>query len=239
MSGDAAPQPIRLLLVDDDPLVRSGLRMLFGGTPSLRIVAEADDGADVPGLLDLHTIDVVLMDLRMPRVDGIAATRHVLSRANAPRVLVLTTFDDDELLYGALEAGADGFLLKHTSPEEIVAAIEAVHAGDAVLSPSVTRRLVARVTGANTRPASERSAVITRLATLTDREIDVARAIAQARSNAQIATDLHMSVATVKAHVTRLFAKLDVDNRVQLALLVHDADHDRGGTNLRGGTAPR
>ena len=234
MSDTVAPRAIRLLVVDDDPLVRSGLRMLFGGTPSLRIVAEAEDGADVPGLLDLHTIDVVLMDLRMPRADGIAATRHVLSRAHAPRVLVLTTFDDDDLLYGALEAGADGFLLKHTSPEEIVAAIEAVHAGEAVLSPSVTRRLVERVTGTNARPASERSAVIARLATLSDRELDVARAVAQGRSNAQVATDLHMSVATVKAHVTRLFAKLDVDNRVQLALLVHDADHERRPTKLGG-----
>jgi DNA-binding NarL/FixJ family response regulator len=232
MTGSAAPREIRLLLVDDDPLVRSGLRMLFGGTPSLRIVAEAEDGADVPGLLDLHTIDVVLMDLRMPRVDGIAATRQVRARANAPRVLVLTTFDDDELLYGALEAGADGFLLKHTSPEEIVAAIEAVHAGDAVLSPSVTRRLMERVTAGAARPASERSVIVARLATLSGRELDVARAIAQGRSNAQIATDLHMSVATVKAHVTRLFAKLDVDNRVQLALLVHDADRDGRGAGL-------
>lgn len=161
MSVDAAPRVIRLLLVDDDPLVRSGLRMLFGGTPSLRIVAEAADGAEVPGLLDLHTIDVILMDLRMPRVDGIAATRQVVARANAPRILVLTTFDDDELLYGALEAGADGFLLKHTSPEQIVAAIEAVHAGDAVLSPSVTRRLVARVTGsaAHRRQIAPRSSL--------------------------------------------------------------------------------
>jgi DNA-binding NarL/FixJ family response regulator len=168
------------------------------------------------------------MDLRMPRVDGIAATRRVLSRVNPPRVLVLTTFDDDELVYGALEAGADGFLLKHTAPAQIVAAIEAVHAGDAVLSPSVTRRLVERVSGTNTQTAAERSAIAARLATLTDREVEVARAIAQARSNAQIATDLHMSVATVKAHVTRLFTKLDVDNRVQLALLVHDAERGRG-----------
>ena len=224
MNDDVTARPIRLLVVDDDPLVRSGLRMLFGGTPSLHIVAEAEDGADVPGLLDLHTVDVVLMDLRMPRVDGIVATRQVLSRANAPRVLVLTTFDDDELLYGALDAGADGFLLKHTPPDEIVAAIAAVHAGDAVLSPSVTRRLMERVTGARTRLASDRSAVLARLATLTERERDVAREIARGRSNAQIAADLHMSVATVKAHVTRLFTKLDVDNRVQLALLIHDAD---------------
>ena len=198
--------------------------MLLGGSASIRVVAEAEDGADVPGLLDLHTIDVVLMDLRMPRVDGIAATRQLVARANPPRVLVLTTFDDDELLFGALEAGADGFLLKHTPPAEIVAAIGAVHAGDAVLSPSVTRRLVARVAGDGARPESERAALAALVATLTERELDVARAIAQGRANAQIAADLHMSVATVKAHVTRLFAKLGADNRVQLALLVHDAE---------------
>jgi len=217
-------RPIRILLVDDDALVRSGLRMLLGGSAHIRVVAEARDGGEVAGLLDLHSIDVILMDLRMPRVDGITATRQVVASAHRPRVLVLTTFDDDELVFGALEAGADGFLLKHTPPAEIVAAIETVHAGDSVLSPGVTRRLVARVAGGSAgRPESECIAMRARLAELTERELEVAQEIARGCSNADIATNLHMSVATVKAHVTRLFAKLGADNRVQLALLVHDA----------------
>lgn len=216
--------PVRVMLVDDDALVRSGLQLLLGNEATIRVVAEAADGADVPAQLDLHSVDVMLMDLRMPRVDGIEATRRVLQRPEPrPRVLVLTTFDDDELVLGALQAGADGFLLKHTAPTDIIAAIHAVHAGDAVLSPSITRSLVQQVSAGSAGDAAARATTTKRLADLTDREREVADAVARGASNADIAAELHMSVATVKAHITKLFAKLGVQNRVQLALLIHDA----------------
>jgi DNA-binding NarL/FixJ family response regulator len=213
---------IRVLLVDDDALVRSGLRLMLAGAASLEVVAEADDGRHVLGAVDLHRPDVVLMDIRMPQVDGIAATRLLAAQPNPPAVLVLTTFDADELVLRALQAGAAGFLLKDTPPAEIVRAIELVHAGDGMLSPAVTRRLIALVAGdsdagARTDEARER------MATLSPRERDVALAVGRGHSNAEIAATLHLSVPTVKAHVSRLLDKLDVDNRVQIALLVQNA----------------
>jgi DNA-binding NarL/FixJ family response regulator len=213
---------IRVLLVDDDALVRSGLRMMLAGAASLEVVAEAADGREVLGAVDLHRPDVVLMDIRMPQLDGIAATRLLASQPDPPAVLVLTTFDADELVLRALQAGAAGFLLKDTPPAEIVRAIELVHAGDGMLSPAVTRRLISLVAGdsdagARTEDARER------LASLSPREHDVALAVGQGRANAEIAAELHLSVATIKAHVSRLLDKLEVDNRVQIALLVHDA----------------
>jgi DNA-binding NarL/FixJ family response regulator len=217
---------VRVLLVDDDALVRSGLRMMLAGAERIEVVGEADDGRGVLGAVDLHRPDVVLMDIRMPQLDGIAATRLLRAQPDPPEVIVLTTFDADELVLRALEAGAAGFLLKDTPPAEIVRAIELVHAGDGMLSPAVTRRLIALVAGDS--GASERHAAARdRLAGLSAREHEVALAIGQGRANAEIATELHMSVATVKAHVSRILDKLDVDNRVQIALLVQDAEGAR------------
>jgi DNA-binding NarL/FixJ family response regulator len=216
---------IRVLLVDDDALVRSGLKMMLSGADGIDVVGEADDGRGVLAALDRHRPDIVLMDIRMPRVDGIAATKLVREQPDAPAVIVLTTFDADELVLRALQAGAAGFLLKDTPPPEIVRAIELVHAGDAMLSPAVTRRLITLVAGdgeAGTRADRARGL----LATLSAREHEVAQAVGQGRANAEIATELHMSVATVKAHVSRLLAKLEADNRVQIALLVQDASRD-------------
>jgi DNA-binding NarL/FixJ family response regulator len=213
---------IRVVLIDDDPLVRSGLRMLLEGAEGIEVVGEADDGRGALGAVDRHRPDVVLMDIRMPTVDGITATRLLRSQPDPPAVLVLTTFDADELVLRALRAGAAGFLLKDTPPTEIVRAIELVHAGDSMLSPAVTRRLialVARDTDADVRRDGARE----RLTALSAREREVALAVGEGRANAEIAAELHMSVATVKAHVSRLLAKLDVDNRVQIALLVQDA----------------
>ncbi len=211
---------IRVLLVDDDALVRSGLRIMLAGAANLDVVAEAADGREVLGAVDLHRPDVVLMDIRMPELDGIAAIRLLAAQPDPPAVLVLTTFDADELVLRALQAGAAGFLLKDTPPAEIVRAIELVHAGDGMLSPTVTRRLISMVAGdAGARAEQARD----RLATLSPRERDVALAVGRGETNAEIAVALHLSVATVKAHVSRLLDKLDVDNRVQIALLVQAA----------------
>ncbi len=213
---------IRVLLVDDDALVRSGLRMMLAGAASLEVVAEAADGREVLSAVDLHRPDVVLMDIRMPQLDGIAATRLLAAQPDPPAVLVLTTFDADELVLRALQAGAAGFLLKDTPPAQIVRAIELVHAGDAMLSPAITRRLISIVAGdsdAGARTVHARA----RLATLSPRERDVAFAVGLGHANAEIAASLHLSIATVKAHVSRLLDKLEVDNRVQIALLVQES----------------
>jgi DNA-binding NarL/FixJ family response regulator len=211
---------IRVLLVDDDALVRSGLRIMLAGAANLDVVAEAADGREVLGAVDLHRPDVVLMDIRMPQLDGIAATRLLAAQPDPPAVVVLTTFDADELVLRALQAGAAGFLLKDTPPAEIVRAIELVHAGDGMLSPTVTRQLISMVAGDSDAGAEQAR---DRLATLSPRERDVALAVGRGESNAEIAAALHLSVATVKAHVSRLLDKLDVDNRVQIALLVQAA----------------
>jgi DNA-binding NarL/FixJ family response regulator len=216
---------IRVLLVDDDALVRSGLRIMLAGVANLDVVAEAADGSEVLRAVDLHRPDVVLMDIRMPQLDGIEATRLLVAQPRAPAVIVLTTFDADELVLRALQAGAAGFLLKDTSPAEIVRAIELVHAGDAMLSPAVTRRLISLVAG-DSDAAARIDHARDRMATLSPREHDVALAVARGQANAEIAAALHLSVPTVKAHVSRLLDKLDVDNRVQIALLVKDASGD-------------
>jgi DNA-binding NarL/FixJ family response regulator len=218
---------IRVLLVDDDALVRSGLKMMLSGSERISVVGEADDGRGVLEALDRHRPDVVLMDIRMPVVDGIAATRLVREQPDPPAVVVLTTFDADELVVRALQAGAAGFLLKDTPPPEIVRAIELVHNGDAMLSPAVTRRLISLVAG-DTESGSRTDSARAALATLSAREHEVAMAVGRGCANAEIATELHMSVATVKAHVSRLLSKLAVDNRVQIALLVQDAGRDYG-----------
>jgi DNA-binding NarL/FixJ family response regulator len=214
--------PIRVLLVDDDALVRSGLRMMLAGAAQLAVVGEAEDGRGVLPAVDRHHPDVVLMDIRMPRLDGIAATRLLRAQPRPPAVIVLTTFDADELVVRALQAGASGFLLKDAAPADIVRAIESVHAGDGTLSPAIARRLIALVAGDHGE-ATRREQSRQRLASLTPREYEVATAVGHGLSNADIAGRLHMSTATVKAHVSRLLVKLDVHNRVQIALLVQRA----------------
>jgi DNA-binding NarL/FixJ family response regulator len=211
--------PVRVLIVDDDALVRAGLTMILSGADGVAVVGEAADGSEVPAAVAAHRPDVVLMDIRMPRVDGLAATETLRSRAGAPEVLVLTTFDADEFVLRALRAGASGFLLKDTPPMEIVRAVRKVAIGEATLSPAVTRRLIAHVAA----PAPARSDSVRLLQRLSDREREVALALGRGRSNAEISAELFMSVATVKAHVSRMLTKLEMNNRVQVALLVHDA----------------
>ncbi|MEU7135653.1 response regulator transcription factor [Streptomyces sp. NPDC046261] len=224
--GPVAPHeqqspPIRVLLVDDDPLVRAGLSFMMGGLPDIRIVGEAADGSEVAALVEGLEPDVVLMDIRMPSVDGLAATELLRARERAPEVIVLTTFHADEHVLRALRAGAAGYVLKDTPPAEIVEAVRRVAAGAPVLSPTVTRRLIAQVTerGQDTRADRARA----RLAELGEREREVAVAVGRGQANADIAASLYMSVATVKAHVSRILTKLGLNNRVQIALLVHDA----------------
>jgi DNA-binding NarL/FixJ family response regulator len=213
--------PIRLLLVDDDPLVRAGLTFMMGGADDLEIVGEAADGGEVEALVDRTRPDVVLMDIRMPTVDGLTATERLRSRQDAPQVVVLTTFHADEQVMRALRAGAAGFVLKDTPPAEILAAVRRVAAGDPVLSPTVTRQLMEHAAGA--APDTRRANARTRIAALNDREREVAVAVGRGRSNAEIASELFMSVATVKTHVSRILAKLNLNNRVQIALLAYDA----------------
>ncbi|WP_238010129.1 response regulator transcription factor [Dactylosporangium sp. AC04546] len=209
---------IRLAIVDDDPLVRTGLRIMVGGSPDIDVVAEAGDGAEAITMVDAHWPDVVLMDIRMPGVDGLTATRRLRARARPPHVIVLTTFHADEYVLEALRGGASGFLLKDTPPREIIAAVRTVAAGAATLSPAVVRQLVDQA------PGPRREAARSRLALLTDREREVALGVGRGWSNAEIAEALGMGVPTVKSHVSRLLAKLDLNNRVQVALLAHDAD---------------
>ena len=219
---DTLSETVRVLLVDDDALVRSGLKMMLAGAERIEVVGEVDDGRGVLAAVDAHHPDVVLMDIRMPQLDGIAATGLLRSQPAAPAVVVLTTFDTDELVLRALRAGAAGFLLKDTPPAEIVRAIELVGGGDGMLSPTVTRRLIALVAGDPDAEARHESARA-RFAALSAREQEVALAVGRGLANADIAAELFMGVATVKAHVSRLLTKLGVDNRVQIALLVQEA----------------
>jgi DNA-binding NarL/FixJ family response regulator len=210
------------VLVDDDQLLRAGLKLMLAPEPDIDVVGEAADGDEVLAEVDRHRPDVVLMDIRMQRLDGIAATRLLMAQPQPPAVIVLTTFDTDELVVRGLEAGAVGFLLKDTPPPEIVQAIKRVHAGEGMLSPSVARRLIAMVAG-DSEGGARRDAARSRLADLSPRELEVAQAVGRGRSNAEIGAELHISVGTVKSHITQLLAKLGVDNRVQIALLVHEA----------------
>ncbi|RBM21170.1 DNA-binding response regulator [Prauserella sp. PE36] len=212
-------EPVRVLIVDDDALVRAGLTLMLDGADGIAVVGEADDGDRVPAALDTRVTDVVLMDVRMPRVNGIAATRRVRARRNPPEVIVLTTFDTDENVLRALRAGASGFLLKDSPPAEIAEAVRTVAAGDPILSPGITRRLMDRA--ATDATAYDRAR--TALAALSTREHEVAVALGKGKSNAEIAGELFVSVATVKAHITRILTKLGLGNRTQVALLVHDA----------------
>ncbi len=215
---------IRVLVVDDESLVRSGLTLMLCGAGDVEVVGEEADGTGVVTAVDRLDPDVVLMDLRMPGLDGIAATRALSTRDRArPAVVVLTTFDTDEQVLGALRAGAAGYLLKHTPPGEIVDAVRRAAAGEPVLSPGVTRSVIALAAARN--PAGPAR---TRLARLTERERDVAHAVAEGLSNAEIAARLYLSVGSVKTHLSAALTKLDLTNRVQLAILAHEATRAAG-----------
>ncbi|MFD4325295.1 response regulator [Nocardioides sp. NPDC058538] len=215
------PVKIKVGIVDDDPLVRSALGLMLGGQADIEVVGEATDGQEALALVRTFAPDVVLMDIRMPRINGLEATRRVLTESRSPRVIVLTTFGADEYVVDALAAGADGFLLKDTPPPEIVAAIRAVASGEPILSPKATRTLITRL---RAEPTGERAAAASRrLEALTEREHEVALAVGRGLSNAEIAKELYLSIPTVKAHVSRLFDKLGATNRVQIAITVHDA----------------
>ncbi|MFC4497025.1 response regulator [Streptomyces ovatisporus] len=223
---DSEREPVRVVIVDDEELVRMALRLVIDGEPDLTVVAEAADGDAAITVVDEQRPDVVLMDVRMPGRDGLSTTRELLTRPAPPRVLMLTTFDSDDLVLGALRAGALGFVLKDTPPSRIADAVRTVADGNPVLSPAATARVIAAATGPQSSAArsSSREAARNRLSILTERELDTARAIADGLSNPEIAERLHISVATVKAHTGNLLAKLAVGNRVQIALVVRDAE---------------
>jgi DNA-binding NarL/FixJ family response regulator len=219
MAGAGVSDPIRVLIVDDDALVRGGLTLMLGGADAVRVVGEAEDGSEVLSAIDLHRPDVILLDLRMPRVDGLATIALLRGQPQPPAVIVLTTFDTDDHVMEALRGGAAGFLVKDTPPAEIVRAIELVAAGESMLSPAVTRRLIDRLADGGHQDQRRREAA-ERLRLLSARDWEIARAIAEGKPNAAIAAELHLSVATIKSHVSAMLSKLDLDNRVQLALLV-------------------
>lgn len=219
-------QVIRLLIVDDDPLVRSGLRLMLSAADDIEVVGEAEDGADVVPLVGLHHPDLVLMDIRMPRLDGLAATAALRALPGAPEVLILTTFSTDGYILGALRAGAAGYILKHTPPAQIVAAVRNVMAGEPVLSSAAVRQLITAVTDAAREPVDtdgERAEARSLLDLLGAREREVALAIAEGKTNAEIAAACYMSLPTVKSHVSHILTKLGLNNRVQIALLVYRA----------------
>jgi DNA-binding NarL/FixJ family response regulator len=214
-------RPVRVVIVDDDALVRSGLTMMLGGADSVEVVGEAQDGSEVLGAIDRHRPDVLMLDLRMPNVDGLGALALLRGQPQPPAVIVLTTFDTDEHVLQALRQGAAGFLVKDTPPAEIVRAIELVASGESMLSPTVTRRLIDHL--AADGAGDERRRAADRLRRLSPRDVEIADAIAQGKANAVIAAELHLSVATIKSHVSAMLATLQLENRVQLALLVQEA----------------
>lgn len=230
---DEAARPVRVALVDDQPLVRAGLRMVIDSQPDLQVVVEADDGRDALHRLATTATDVVLMDVRMPGMDGLSATRALLAdgaaaAAGDPRVVVLTTFDLDEYVLDAIRAGASGFLLKDAQPEELLTAIRTVHQGDAVIAPSSTRRLMERLVTA--LPPEEAAGPQEALAALTSREREVLVLMARGRSNTEIATDLFVAEATVKTHVGRILSKLDARDRVQAVVTAYETGLVRPGS---------
>jgi DNA-binding NarL/FixJ family response regulator len=213
---------IRVLLVDDQALLRMGFRLILEEEPDIRVVGEAGDGAAGVSMTSALRPDVVLMDIRMPGTDGIAATRQIAAADSAPKVLILTTFDLDEYVFAGLKAGASGFLLKDTPPADLLAGIRTVAGGDAVLAPKATRRLIDRFVTLLPNPErqGERDAV---LSALTDREQDVFLELATGRSNREIAAHLHVSEGTVKVHVGKILAKLDLRDRVQAVVLAYES----------------
>lgn len=217
-------EPIRLAIVDDDPMVRAALGMMLGGNSGITVVGEASDGEEALTLVSDSGASVVLMDIRMPVRDGLSATELLLKADPSLKVIVLTTFDADDMVLRALRLGAAGFMLKDTPPARLVEAVRSVAAGEPMLSPSVTAQLIAAVTDTEEGSDDRCEKAKARLAALTERELEVAHAVGRGLSNAEISSTLFMSVPTVKTHVGRLFTKLGVENRVQVAILVHDAD---------------
>ncbi|MFC9259175.1 response regulator [Streptomyces hydrogenans] len=211
--------PVRVLLVDDQPLVRSGLRMLMAHDPDLEVVGEAATGAEAVRLAGEIDPDVVVMDIRMPVMDGIEATRLITAGPATARVLVLTTFDEDDHVYGALRAGASGFVVKDMALDDILAAVRVVASGDALIAPGVTRRLIAEFAG---RPASAPARSPRPVEGITEREREVLTLVGRGRSNTEIAEDLFITVATAKSHVSRLLTKLDARDRVQLVITAYE-----------------
>ncbi|MEU5001418.1 response regulator transcription factor [Streptomyces sp. NPDC021622] len=209
---------VRVVLADDQPLVRAGLRVLMADSSELDVVGEAGTGADAVRLARDVRPDVVVMDIRMPGMDGIEATRLITAETDATRVLVLTTFDDDDYVYGALRAGASGFLVKDMALDDILAAIQVVASGDGLIAPSVTRRLIEEF-AARPEPASQARRTVEGI---TDRECEVLTLVGRGLSNAEIAAELFITVATVKAHVARLFTKLGSRDRVQLVIIAYE-----------------
>ncbi|MFD8570852.1 response regulator [Streptomyces sp. NPDC059639] len=210
---------VTVLLVDDQPLIRSGLSVLIGETDDLEVAGEAGDGARAVELAATLKPDVVVMDLRMPGMDGIEATRRIMAGDSGSRVLVLTTFDEDDYVYGALRAGAGGFAVKDMQLEEILAAVRVVAAGDALIAPGVTRRLIADFVG---RPGPVAARAPRSVQGITEREREVLTLVGLGRSNQEIADELFISVATTKSHVARLFTKLDARDRVQLVIIAYE-----------------
>ncbi|MGW4384666.1 response regulator [Kitasatospora sp. NPDC004531] len=225
--------PIRVMLVDDQELLRTGFRMVLQSQGDIEIAAEAGDGQQALDVLRTADVDVILMDVRMPRLDGVQATRRICldDRGNpiegAPRVLILTTFDLDEYAFAALKAGASGFLLKDVPPIELVAAIRAVHGGDAVVAPTTTRRMIDRFAEVLPTPATTPGSAV--LGPLTEREREVFLLVAQGLSNGEIAARLVLSEATVKTHVGRILAKLGLRDRVQAVVLAYENGLVRAG----------
>jgi DNA-binding NarL/FixJ family response regulator len=211
---------IRVLIVDDEALVRTGLRLILEAAGDIVVVGEARDGAEAVGAVERIRADVVLMDVRMPGLDGLTAAERVTRLPDPPKVIMLTTFDLDEHVHRALRAGAVGFLLKDTPPRDLAAAVRTVAAGNAMLAPTVTRRLISSFAE---KGASGAEVANERLTALTERERQVVRAVARGLSNAEVGRELSMREATVKAHVSRALAKLGLVNRVQAAILVHEA----------------
>jgi DNA-binding NarL/FixJ family response regulator len=214
--------PTRVLIVDDDRLMRAGLRAVTSSDDEIEVIGEAADGREAIELAKTHRPDVVLMDVRMPDLDGIAATREIVATVPDARVLILTTFEQDDYIFGALSAGASGFLLKRTSPEELIAAIRTIAAGDSLLSPSVTRRVIDRMVG---QPAL--SIAADRLALLTPREREVLELVARGLSNGEIASTFVIEESTVKSHVKRILSKLRVRDRVQAVIFAYETGLNR------------
>lgn len=208
---------VRVVLADDQPLVRNGLRVLMADAPDIDVVGEAGTGAEAVRLVRDTEPDVAVMDIRMPGMDGIEATGLITAAAGTTRVLILTTFDDDEYIYGALRAGASGFLVKDMALDDILGAIRVVAAGDALIAPSVTRRLIAEF-AARPEPAPRPRPV----GNITEREREVLTLVGRGMSNSEIAAHLHISVATAKAHVARLLTKLEARDRVQLVITAYE-----------------
>ena len=219
--------PVRVLIVDDDDLMRAGLHAVLSSDESVNVVGEAADGTQAIERTRTLAPDVVLMDVRMPAMDGIAATREIVAARPEARVLILTTFEDDDYVFGALSAGASGFLLKRTQPEGLIAGINTIAAGESLLSPSVTRKVIDRMARLPRADSAQRR----RLRELTPRERDVLELIARGLSNAELAATLVVEESTVKTHVKRILAKLDVRDRVQAVILAYETELVRPGQN--------